>query len=163
MPYRWTEKANQQTLTLWPHRSLTPGGFAWFIGTTAVMLLIPLLALLGRAQLWVLLPFLMGALALIWWFLMRNMRDRQISETLTTSESTTTLIRRAAGAEQSWQANPYWITVTLYATSGPVENYLTLRGNGREVELGAFLAPAERVALFDALKPALPRARFQRA
>jgi uncharacterized membrane protein len=36
-----------------------------------------------------------------------------------------------------------------------VPNYLTLSGGGREVELGAFLTPVERVELKDTLESAL--------
>lgn len=163
MPYRWTSEPNRHVLTLWPHRSLTPAGFVWFIGVTAAMLALPLLALLGRVELWVLLPFLIGTIALIWIFIMRSNRDGQMREVLVITDDTTTLRRQASAAEQRWQANPYWITVTLYGEAGPVENYLTLRGKDREVELGAFLSPDERLTLFDELKPALPHARFQRA
>jgi uncharacterized membrane protein len=35
-----------------------------------------------------------------------------------------------------WEANPYWVRVALHAKGGPVPNYLTLSGGGREVELG---------------------------
>lgn len=163
MPYRWDTAGAETQLTLWPHRSLTPVGFVWFIGATAVMFALPLFALLGQAELWILLPFLIGAVALIWGFIMKHLNDRQISEILTLSEGVATLTHRKSHDVRSWQANPYWITVTLYATSGPVENYLTLRGNGREVELGAFLSPDERIALFETLKPALPHGRFQHA
>lgn len=37
--------------------------------------------------------------------------------------------------------------LTLHATGGPVPQYLTLKGEGREVELGAFLTEAERKLL----------------
>jgi len=47
----------------------------------------------------------------------------------------------------SWEANPYWVEVKLRPEGGKVENYLTLRGAGREVEIGAFLAPDERQVL----------------
>ena len=56
-----------------------------------------------------------------------------------------------------WQANPHWVRVTLHKTGGPVPNYLTLRGNGREVEIGAFLAEEERLTLQHELRRALSR------
>jgi uncharacterized membrane protein len=40
---------------------------------------------------------------------------------------------------------------------GPVENYLTLRGAGREVEIGRFLTPEERVSLHEELELALAK------
>jgi uncharacterized membrane protein len=40
-----------------------------------------------------------------------------------------------------------------------VPQYLTLSGNGREVEIGAFLSEEERLALYPELTAALARAR----
>ena len=39
----------------------------------------------------------------------------------------------------------------MYDKEGPVLNYITLSGNGREVELGSFLGEDERQELFDEL------------
>ena len=41
---------------------------------------------------------------------------------------------------------------SLHETGGPVPNYVTLSGNGREVEIGAFLSEDERVELFSELQ-----------
>ena len=38
-----------------------------------------------------------------------------------------------------------------------VENYVTLKGGGREVEIGAFLSPEERLVLHDELEAQLRR------
>ena len=54
-------------------------------------------------------------------------------------------------ADRIWQANPYWVRVAL-RPNGPVEDYLVLTDGRREVELGAFLSPEERVALKDDLE-----------
>ena len=144
MPYQWTD----QTLTVWPHRSLPARGFVWFIGATAVLFTLPLLAQLGSPALWVLLPFLTAAVAAVWYALQRNNRDRAIVETLTLSPTELSLTRTGPKAQvQHWLTNPYWVHLTLHKTAGPVPNYLTLRANGREVELGAFLTEPERIAL----------------
>jgi len=42
--------------------------------------------------------------------------------------------------------------VHMHETGGPVPHYVTLSGNGREVEIGAFLSEDERVELFSELK-----------
>ena len=47
---------------------------------------------------------------------------------------------------KKWHSNPYWTKVNIY-NNGPVESYLTLKGNGKEVELGSFLTPEERISL----------------
>ena len=141
------------TLTAWPYRSLRKKDFVRFMGATCALLFLPLIALLGKGPLWVMLPFLLGTIALIWWFIDRSYRDGTLTEVLEITSDMATLTRRdPKGRVQSWQANPYWITVTLHKT-GPVPQYLTLRGDGeREVELGAFLAEAERVELAPELR-----------
>jgi uncharacterized membrane protein len=40
----------------------------------------------------------------------------------------------------------------MHPKGGPVPNYVTLSGNGREVEIGAFLSEEERKALYDDLR-----------
>lgn len=41
----------------------------------------------------------------------------------------------------------------IYPEGGPVPQYLTLKGGGREVEIGAFLSPEEREALYPDIRP----------
>ena len=43
----------------------------------------------------------------------------------------------------------------LHNKKGLVENYLTLSGNGREIELGAFLTPEERISIKEKIDEAL--------
>ncbi len=149
MPYHWSPPQTEpQRLTLWPHRSLSPRGRAIFIGLTAALFLLPLLTQIGHPGLWMLLPFLLTALAALAYALDRNTKDRAITESLTLTPTGITLIREGPRARtQSWQANPHWVRLTLHPTAGPVPNYLTLSGAGREVELGAFLTEGERIAL----------------
>lgn len=145
-------------LRLWPYRSLPAKGFVIFIGVTAALMAMPLLATIGSAALWVLLAFICLALAAIWWALTRNIRDGRLTEVLRIAPDRIELIRQGPRqADQNWAANPYWVTVQLYKTDGPVPEYLTLKGNGREVELGAFLTPGERLALAGELRHLLPR------
>jgi len=136
-------------LTLWPHRSLPPRGFVWFIGLTAAMAMTPLLAVLGTPALWVLLPYLSGTLALIWYFLRRSNRDGALREVLRLWHDHVELTRHTPHhPDQSWSANPRWVQIQLHPETGPVENYVTLRGSERTVEIGAFLSPDERLTLY---------------
>jgi uncharacterized membrane protein len=144
---------------IWPHRSLPPAGFAWVIGITFGLLLLPLLTVLGSPVLWGLLPFAVGAVWLLWYFLRRSYRDGRLTEELCLWSDLIRLSRRdPAGRVQEWEANPYWVTVEMVEKGGPVLNYLTLSGNGRRVEIGAFLSPDERVALRDDLTRLLRQA-----
>jgi uncharacterized membrane protein len=164
MPCAWTETADTTKLVVTPHQSLTPRGFVWFMGVTLVMIAMPLLAVLGTPVLWGLLPFFALAIWGLWLAIGRNQRDARLSETLTLSGTRITLVRRdPRGEEQRWEANPYWVSVQMHAKGGPVENYVTLKGAGREVEIGAFLSADERVALFDRLELELVKAKELRA
>lgn len=127
---------------------MTPAGFVAFIGTTALLISLPAIPLIGTPLLWMLLPFPVVAVAGIWAALRRNQRDTEIIEDLTLAPHRVALVRHGPrGKRQEWEANPHWVQVSLHPTGGPVPHYLTLRGNGREVELGAFLSEDERIAL----------------
>lgn len=139
---------------------LAHDGFVWFIGLTSALLDIPLLAVLGSVILWALLPFIAAAIAAIWFALRRNARDRDILEELSLTPGHTTLVRRNPDRTvQQWQANSHWVRVAIYPTGAKVTDYLTLSGDGREVELGAFLTPEERKALANEVRSRLANLR----
>ena len=116
-------------LTLWPYRSLPKRGFVIFIAITATMLLVPLLGVLGSPVLWMLLPFMAGAIAVIWIALQRSYRDGEVLEELTLTRDRITLTHQKRGADvQYWEANPYWVRITLHPGDLPVPRYLTLNG-----------------------------------
>jgi uncharacterized membrane protein len=146
-------------LTLRPNRSLTRRGAGWIIGLAAAGLAIPLVPLAGTAAAWGMLPFLLGALLLLYWAIRRNTLDGRLSEELRLWPDLITVVRREpAGGVRRWHANPFWVRLRLL-DGGPVEKYLTLEGNGREIELGAFLSPGERQTLYADLTAALSRLR----
>ncbi|NCO22067.1 MAG: DUF2244 domain-containing protein [Rhodobacterales bacterium] len=133
---------------LWPHRSLPRKGMAGVIGFAFVMILIPVIPLLGSPVLWGLLPFTMGAVWLLWFFLERSYATGALREDLMLWSDRIEIVRtNAHGPVQHWAANPFWVRVSLTAKGGPVDNYVTLSGAGRVVELGAFLSPDERKTL----------------
>jgi uncharacterized membrane protein len=151
MPYEWIPPPAPDAparLHLWPHRSLSRGGFVGFIAVTSALIAVPLVGLVGSPVLWGLLPFLVAAVAAVWLALRRSYADAQVAEALTLAPARLHLVREGPrGRRQEWEANPHWVRVTLHETGGPVPNYLTLRGANREVEIGAFLSEEERVAL----------------
>jgi uncharacterized membrane protein len=174
MPYEWVGSQEQTPeiasaashsagdpplaiLHLWPHRSLPKKGFVLFIGVTFALVMLPLIAVLGTPVLWGLLPFVLGTLALTWWLLQKSYRDGEVLEELKLWSDHVSLVRQnRTGAPQTWDANPHWVAVQVHRTGGPVENYLTLKGAGREVELGAFLSQEERKALYTRLTALWP-------
>ena len=160
MPYEWLAPTDDsRRLHLWPYRSLPRRGMVWFLGGTAIFIAVPLLGLIGTPVLWALLPFLLATIAAIWWALERSFRDGEIVEDLTLTPDRVSLVRHGPrGKRQDWQANTHWVRMTLHATGGPVPQYLTMKGEGREVELGAFLTAEERRQLCDEISTFL-RAR----
>ena len=145
---------------LCPNRSLPPEGFAWVISIAFALILIPAIPFLGTRVLWALLPFLLGAVWLLWIFLRRNYRDGQLTEELFLW-SDRIEVRRTdpRGAVRQWCADPYWVRVRLHEHGGPVSDYVTLSGAGREIELGTFLSPDERKSLYTTLSALLSRLR----
>lgn len=160
MPYEWTSppQAARQQMRLWPHQSLPPRGFAAFILATFTLILIPTLPLLGTVLLWGLLPFTLLAVGGMYLALQKNHRARQIEEVLTLDDDTAHLTHTSPKGEvKEWDCNRYWAQVLKYEKGGPVPHYVTLRGHGREVEIGAFLSEDERKDLFEDLKRSLHR------
>lgn len=166
MPYRWTTTDGPEaTLHLWPHRSLTPRGFVAFFGITAALVAVPLVAILGSPVLWMILPFVAVTFWAAWAAIARNTRDgARLSEELTLAPDRIALTHRPLrGPVSTWEANPHWVRLAIRPEGGPVPDYLTLRGGGREVELGAFLSDGERRALHADLAERLARLRSPEA
>ena len=160
MPYTWIRPASDTDgeLHLWPHQSLPPEGYVRFLGVTAALITVPLLPLMGTALFWGLLPFLVLAIFGMKYALDKNRRNAQVLEVLTLGPEEAELIRRqGTRPAQVWRENRHWITVSLHEKSGPVPHYVTLRGSGREVEIGAFLSEDERKSLYHDLKRAIPQ------
>ncbi len=143
---------------IWPNRSLPRIGFRLVMTFAAVMLSLPLLPLLGTPAALGLAPFLVGAFGLLWWFIRRSYRDGALVEELWLWPDLIFVERREPdGRVLRWQANPFWVRLRLDPDARP-ENYLTLQGGGRRIELGAFLSPEERVELAEELEAALRKA-----
>ncbi|MBK4217074.1 DUF2244 domain-containing protein [Paracoccus caeni] len=165
MPYEWQidtapedSGAVSYRLRLWPYQSLPATGFVWFIGITAGLLSLPMLAVVGTTALWGLLPFAGLAIWAIWFALQRSYRKGQTYELLDMNHNALHLQRHDPKRPvREWKTNSYWVRASL--RNGPVEHYLTLTDGQREVELGAFLTPEERVALRDELQDRLGRLR----
>ena len=160
MPYEWTSAPHStpQTMRLWAHNSLPARGMAAFVLSTFTLISIPALPLLGSPLLWGILPFTLAAVWGLYFALQRNYKMRQISEELVLSETMAHLTRtNPKGDVQEWDCDRYWTQVTKYENEGPVPHYITLRGKGREVEIGAFLSEEERIELYNDLQRALRR------
>ena len=157
MPYHWTTNSRNgrdiRILELWPHNSLPKQGFASFIVTTFILILLPLLSLSGTLVFWGLLPFLMLAIWAVWTALQHSYNRNKIYECLSFGKQTLDLERtNPKGNTQNWSCEGYWSRASIYTREGPVPFYVTLSGNGREVEIGAFLSEDERKSLYEELR-----------
>ena len=146
------------TVELWPYNSLKPKGFVLFLGITFALISIPLFNVLGTKVFWGLFPFLFVTVTGVWFALRKSLNDRQILEQLTLSKEEITLVRQdPSGEQRQWVCSPYWAKLKMYDKDGPVSNYITLTGNGREVELGSFLDEEERKNLYCELSSLLDK------
>ena len=129
------------------------------MGATALLVALPMIVLVGSPVLWALLPFIGLMFWGLWFAISASYRHGETLETLTAdADGKLKLTRRdPKGAVQDWEAEAIWAKVHIYPTQGPVEHYLTLTGGGREVEIGAFLDPSERQALYGDLIDAIRR------
>ncbi len=146
-------------VTLWPHRSADGRGLRRCLGVMAAGLALPLLSVWGTPVALFLLPFLAAALGLTWWALASNLRAGRLREDLRLWPDAIAVERcEPQGRVRRWAANPHWVAVEL-ADTPAMRRYLTLRGAGRTIELGAFLSPHEREGLAAEIRAALGRAR----
>ncbi|WP_439105225.1 DUF2244 domain-containing protein [Celeribacter marinus] len=175
MPYRWTPAhhaplppASSETgkpllrLDVWPHRSLPSKGFSAAIWLMFAAGLMPVIPFIGTTAFWILLACMMSVLTALWIALRKSDRDHLREEMLIWHDRITLTHWTAKGDKIEWSANPYWVRTTLHPTA-KIEQYLTLKGAGpdqtREVELGAFLSPEERIQLRDDLALVLDRVK----
>ena len=153
MAYHWTDSTDAQgrpvaILHLRPNRTLSARGFVWFFAITACLAAMPLMAVLGSPVLWMLLPFIAATLGGTWLAIRHHAAGPTVEETLTLAPDAVHLHHQPPkGAAKVWEGNPYWLRLQIHPEGGPVPDYLTLSAMGRQVELGAFLAPAERQSL----------------
>lgn len=146
------EDAPVWAVTLWPHRSLSRRGFRALMWFSAAAMALPIVALIGTPAAPALAPYAGLALFSLWIFFRVNYRRARLTEELRLWPDAIAVERREPrGDVRRWSANPYWVDVKLEDTK-EVARYLTLRGAGRRIELGAFLTPEERVALAEELQ-----------
>jgi len=100
----------------------------------------------------------------LWYFIERSYRDgaRQQEIVKIWPDLITVTHCDQTGRQQHWYAHPYWVQTKLH-DNARIENYVTLRGNGREIELGAFLSPEERANLYTEVDRAILDMRRQGA
>ena len=135
-------------MTLWPNRSLNKKTFIVLMFVTFGAMMIPIIPFLGTKTVLVVLPFSIITILLLFFSFMLNYQDGKLYESIKIWPGLIEVKRyERDGTSKEWRANPYWTKVNLYEENEKIQNYLTLSGSGREVEVGAFLAPTERLEI----------------
>jgi uncharacterized membrane protein len=144
---------------LHPHRSLTRRGFALVMAVAAAGLLaVGLLFLLLGA--WPVLGFCGLELLLLYVAFRVSFRDARASERIRLSDAGLEISRMTpdGAVAGSWRFPPNWLRVTIDETPRH-DSPLILSSHGRNVVIGRFLTPDERIELAAALRAALDRWR----
>lgn len=159
----WVEWRDRQDrplyqVTLWPHRSMTPVLRRNMLVLAVAGFCVPLVPAWGTPVFWGLLPFLIAGLICLRLGFWMSDRSGRLHEVLTIWRDEMRVERfEPKGRVLRWAADPFRVRVVLHEDAR-LESYLTLAGGSREIELGAFLAPWERVELKDEVDAALLRA-----
>lgn len=108
---------------------------------------------------WPVTPFMGADVALLGWALHASRVAARRREELRVTSSSLCLDRvPPRGSPTHVEFNPYWVRVELEEPPQSASR-LTLRSHGRVEQIGAFLPPAERRNVAQALKAALWKAR----
>ena len=98
----------------------------------------------------------LGALTAI----QRTNKDATLTESLKIWPDLVAVYRKNPRDEdQFWHAHPSFARVHI-RKDYEIENYVTLTGGNREIELGSFLTAEERLKLFEELDRQLYQAKF---
>ena len=141
-----------------PHRSLSPRGFRILMTAVAgTMSAVGTAFFLAGA--WPVVGFCGLEVALIYACFRLNFRSLRRYETIRLTERELEVCRVAPdGRAERFTFQPYWLRVSLTTSPGRTSR-LVLTSHGRELAVGAFLAPEEREALAASLGQALAASR----
>jgi uncharacterized membrane protein len=141
---------------LHPHRSLSPRGFAIFMGVfSAISLTVGGFFWLHGA--WPVLGFFGLDILGVWYAFRLNYRSARMYETIRLTERELVVHRVGLkGRDDTWTFQPYWLRVTM-DDPPEHESQVTLTSHGQTLTVGSFLSPEERLDFAKALREALGR------
>ena len=103
---------------------------------------------------WPVFGFLGLDLFLLWLAIKLNNRALKIVERIRVTAEQVVVTRNGPRGGESWSFNPYWLNVAVTETAEG-KGEVRLSSHGFSLSLGAFLQPAERREVADALRKAL--------
>ena len=132
-------------MVLWPNRSFEIKNIKFLFGILSIGFAVPILPFFGSSMGTLLLIFAVATLIAFSSLFIQSYSGGNLKEIVRIDPKEISVTRiEANGDKISWKANSYWARVKLYPEGQVVENYLTLVGGNREIELGSFLSPEER-------------------
>ena len=135
-------------ITLWPNRSLSKKSFLGLMVVLFFGMMIPIIPFIGTKTILLILPFSFTTLLTLLISILLNYQAGKLYESIKIWPNLIEVKRyEKDGTSKEWRANPYWTRVNLYEENQKVQNYLTLSGSGKEIEVGSFLAPTERLEI----------------
>ena len=143
---------------LHPHRSLPPQGFLILMGVFGVVSFVTgiMFATMGA---WPVLGFFGLDVLLFYWAFRLSYRSGRLREIVRVTRHQVTVQRvQPDGRRKTWSFEPAWSRVELLE---PEEHHcrLILASGRRQLTIGEFLPPEERVAFAETLRSALRAAR----
>ena len=143
---------------LHPNRSLGGCGFVLLMAALAALSFVAGIVFISVGA-WPVFGFLGLDVLLIWLAFRASYRSGRLIETVRLTDAALEVRRvDAYGRSEAWRVPPLWLKVEL-DNAGEHDCRVTLRSHGEALVLGAFLAPAERQDLAQALRDALRRQR----
>ena len=132
-------------MVLWPNRSFEIKNIKFLFGILCIGFAVPILPFFGSSTGTLILTFSMVTLIAFFSLFIQSYSGGNLKEIVRIDPKEISVTRIEANGEKiSWRTNSYWARVKLYPEGQIVENYLTLVGGNREIELGSFLSPEER-------------------
>ncbi len=141
-----------------PNRSLSPRGFRLLMLGLAAVSFASGVAFVSMGA-WPVFGFFGLDVLLLYWAFKASYRSGNLYETIKLTDETLEVRRvHPSGGSQVWRLQPHWLRVQI---DDPPEHHsqLVLRSHGRNLTVGSFLTPNERVEVADALRNALARGR----
>jgi uncharacterized membrane protein len=143
---------------LHPHRSLTPRGFVILMSAIGGVSFVTGMAFLAIGA-WPVLGFFGLDVALVYLAFKLNYRAGRAYEIIEVTPQRLTLTRvTAAGAEETFEFNPYWARVRL-SEKPDGRNDIAISSHGKELAFGRHLNDEERREFAVVLQTALMDAR----
>jgi uncharacterized membrane protein len=145
-------------LELRPNQSMPPRHFKRMIAGVALVFLLMGLRFLALGA-WPILPFMLADIALLWWALRASTRASTAREHLTLNHNGLELLRISpTGTTRATRLEPHWTRVELEPL-GEDGNRLWLKSGQRQLNVGAFLSPPERIEIARVIEDGLRRVR----